>query len=277
MALRTDRLPRVLDVAPVASAERRADVPADAERIALMAHWSPGAAQPRSTTRLIAELQRLGYRVVVSSTSPAPEELDFGADPAVRLAELTVLRRDNTGYDFGSWAVAMDACADLLSRPHVLVVNDSLVGPFAQLDEIVADFEATTADVWGMVESDQFTSHLQSFFRGFRHGVLAEPVMRAWWADLRVVPDKFSLIQQYEFGFTEFLRDNAYSATSFVHHSDVVQDGRNPTILGWRALLEAGVPFVKRELVRSPELAPDGHRLPQVVAARYGTDVADWL
>jgi lipopolysaccharide biosynthesis protein len=277
MTWRSGREPRVLDVAPVAATDRRADVPRDAERIALMAHWSPGAAQSRSTTRLVAELQRLGYHVVICSTSPAAEQLGFGADPDVQLPRLTVLRRENSGYDFGSWAVAMDVCADLLDRAHVLVVNDSLVGPFAPLDEVIAHFEATTADVWGMVESDQFASHLQSFFRGFRHGVLAEPVMRDYWTDVRVVPDKFSLIQRYEFGFTEFLRTNGYSATSFVHHRDVVQDGRNPTILGWRALLEAGVPFVKRELVRSPELAPDGHRLPAVLAARYGTDVAGWL
>jgi lipopolysaccharide biosynthesis protein len=277
MTLGIERLPRVLDVAPVTTVERWVPVPDDAERIALMAHWSPDAAQSRSATRLVAELQRLGYRVVVSSTSPAAGPLDFAADPSVRLDELSVLRRDNTGYDFGSWAVAVDACADLLTRPHVLMVNDSLVGPFAPLDDVIADFEATSADVWGMVESDQFTSHLQSFFRGFGHGVLAEPAMRRFWSDVRVVPDKFALIQQYEFGFTAHLRDHGFSATSFVHHSDVVRDGLNPTILGWRALLEAGVPFVKRELVREPELAPDGRRLPGFVADRYGTDVADWL
>jgi hypothetical protein len=91
------------------------------------------------------------------------------------------------------------------------------------------------------------------------------------------VPDKDALIQAYEFGFTGFLVENGFSTTQFVHHSDVVGEGLNPTILGWRALLDAGVPFVKRELVRSPELAPDGRRLAAVIADRYGTDVADWL
>jgi lipopolysaccharide biosynthesis protein len=268
--------PRVIDVAAATDVERDAAVPADAERIAFLAHWSEGARQSRSTLTLIAELQRLGYRVVVSSTSPAPGPLDF-ASADVRLDELTVLRRPNEGYDFGSWAVATVARAELLDRPYVLMLNDSLVGPFAPLDDVVAHFEETTADVWGMVESNQFAPHLQSFFRGFRFGVLAEPAMRRFWRDLRVVPDKFALIQAYEFGFTEFLVRHAFTTTQFVHHSEVVGEGQNPTMLGWRALLDAGVPFVKRELVREPELAPDGHRLPAVVADRYGTDVADWL
>jgi lipopolysaccharide biosynthesis protein len=269
-------LPRVVDIAAVTDVERHAPVPAECERVAFLAHWSETERQSRSALRLIAELQRLGYRVVVSSTSPAAGPLDFGAED-VRLDELTVLRRPNAGYDFGSWAVAMATHEELLGRPYVLVVNDSLVGPFAPLDDVVADFEQTTADVWGMVESNQFAPHLQSFFRGFRYGVLAEPAMRRFWRDVRVVPDKFALIQAYEFGFTEFLVRHGFSATQFVHHSEVVNEGINPTMLGWRALLDSGVPFVKRELVRRPDLAPDGHRLPAVVADRYGADVADWL
>ncbi|MFD2090359.1 rhamnan synthesis F family protein [Blastococcus deserti] len=269
-------LPRVVDVAGVTVAERDAVIPADAARIAFLAHWSEAEGQSRSTLRLVAELQRLGYRVVVSSTSPAPGHLDFAADD-VRLDELVVLRRPNIGYDFGSWAVAMSAHEHVLDRPYVLVLNDSLVGPFAPLDDVVAHFEETTADVWGMVESNQFASHLQSFFRGFRYGVLAEPVMRRFWADLRVIEDKNALIQHYEFGFTAFLARNCFSSTPFVHHSAVVGEGLNPTIHGWRNLFDAGVPFVKRELVRYPDLARDGRRIPAVIAERYGTDVADWL
>jgi|tagenome__1003787_1003787.scaffolds.fasta_scaffold20890294_2 hypothetical protein len=276
MALQLRKLPRVLDVAPVTHVERDAPVPPDADRVAFVAHWSDGERQSRSTTTLIAELQRRDYRVIVSSTSTAAGPLDFGA-AGVALDELTVLRRPNEGYDFGSWGVAMAAREELLDRPFVLVVNDSLVGPFAPLDDIVDHFEATTADVWGMVESNQFAPHLQSFFRGFRYGVLAEPPMRRFWRDLRVIPDKFALIEAYEFGFTEFLTQNGFSSTQFVHHSEVVAEGLNPTMLGWRALLDAGVPFVKRELVRQPELAPDGHRIAAVLADRYGTDLADWL
>ncbi|MGY1807346.1 rhamnan synthesis F family protein [Blastococcus sp. SYSU D00669] len=270
------RLPRVVDVAAPTAVERSSPVPADARRVAFLAHWSPDERQSRSVQTLVAELQRLGYRVVVCSTSEAPGELAFTGEHGVRLDELTVLRRPNTGYDFGSWAVAMAAYEELLALPYVLVVNDSLVGPFDRLDRVVADFEASTADVWGMVESDQFGSHLQSFFRGFRFGVLTEAPLRRFWRDLRVIPDKTELIMRYEFGFRDFLVEHGYSSTAFVHHSEVVTDGLNPTIHAWRGLLEAGVPFVKRELLRRPDLAADGDRIAAVVADRYGTDISEW-
>lgn len=268
-------LPRVVDVAS-AVVERAAAVPADVDRVAFLAHWSEDRRQSRSTMRLIGELQRLGYRVIVSSSSPADGPLDFES-PDVRTDELTVLRRPNLGYDFGSWAVAMAAHTELLHRSYVLLVNDSLVGPFAPIDGVIQDFEASTADVWGLVESSQFARHLQSFFRGFRYGCLAETAMRRFWRDLRVIPEKSDLIGHYEYGFSEFLTRHGFSTTSLVRHDDVVRAGLNPTILGWERLLDAGVPFVKRELVRFPHLAPDGHRLPEVVSERYGTDVSAWL
>lgn len=260
--------------------ERAAPVPAGAQRVAFVAHWSPDERQTRSTLALIAELQRLDYRVIVSSTSTAERPLEFlpaeGGVPAVRLDDLTVLRRPNIGYDFGSWAAAMARYRPLLSLPYVLVVNDSLVGPFGPLDEVIGDFERTTADVWGMVESDQFASHLQSYFRGFRFGVLREPVLHRFWRDLRVIPDKSLLIEHYEFGFSHLLARNGFSTAAFVHHSEVVADGLNPTIYGWRELLAAGVPFVKRELLRRPELVSDGHRVPEVLAELFGIEVDRW-
>lgn len=246
------------------------------DRLALMAQWSPTAALSRSTSALALGLLESGYHVVVSSTCPDPEPLSAHPGVPLDVADLTVLRRPNSGYDFGSWAVAMEHVSPLLTADKVLVVNDSLVGPFASLAPVVADFESTTADVWGMVESRQGVSHLQSYFRGFRYGVLAEPTMRSFWRDVRVIPDKSQLIAEYEFGFTPFLRRHGYSRGCFVHSDDVVWGELNPTIHGWRKLLDVGVPFVKRELLRRPELAPDGYLVRRVLDDEYGVDVDAW-
>jgi hypothetical protein len=256
--------------------ERHALIPPDAQRIALLAQWSPSSRLTLSTTRLIQELQRAGYWTVVSSTTPDPAPLAPHPGAHVDMDALTVLRRANTGYDFGSWTVAMEHAEGLLGADKVLVVNDSLVGPFTSLDRVIRDFEETSADVWGMVESRQATPHLQSYFRGFRYGSLLEPPMRRFWRDVRVMPDKQQLIAEYEYGFSEYLRRHGFSRSCFVHADDVVWGELNPTIYGWERLLEAGVPFVKRELLRRPDLGTDASRIPRVLADRYGIDVAEW-
>ena len=96
-----------------------------------------------------------------------------------------MLRRPNDGYDFGSWAVAMAAREELLAARTCSSSTTAWWARSRPSDAVVADFERTTADVWGMVESNQFAQHLQSFFRGFRYGVLAEPAMRRFWRDIR--------------------------------------------------------------------------------------------
>src|SRR4051812_6554155 len=69
--------PRILDAARNVRFERRYPPPPGVDRVAFVAHWSPGERQSRSVSRLIAELQRLGYWVVLSSTSEAPGEFEF--------------------------------------------------------------------------------------------------------------------------------------------------------------------------------------------------------
>jgi hypothetical protein len=273
-----DELPKILDVAQDVRFERLFTPPADVQRVAFLAHWSPTEQQSRSVSRLISELQRCGYWVALSSSSEAPGEFEFVADEPLKLDELTIIRRANYGYDFGSWAVAMDAFPQVLGADKVLVLNDSLVGPFAPIDHIIEDFETTQADVWGMVENDQYVSHLQSYFRGFRHGVLTESPLAEFWRDIRVIDDKLELIGAYEFGFAAILAQNYYTCASFVHHREVVRNGLNPTAAGWKQLLERGVPFVKRENFRpgNPYLN-DAHLIPDVVRQRYGVDVFEWF
>jgi hypothetical protein len=247
------------------------------DRLALLAAWSPTGVLSRSGSRLIGELQRNGYRVVVCSTSSYPAPIRVYPGEPVDLSALTVVRRPNIGYDFGSWAVLMQLCSDLLGADKVLVLNDSLIGPFDSLEPVIADFESTSADVWGMVESGQVTDHLQSYFRGFRYGCLTEPAMRSFWRNIRVIDDKKTLIGCYEYGFAPLLKEWNYSVDCFVDYRGITGRAHNPTIAGWRNLLAAGVPFVKRELVRRPDLVPDGHEVGPLLRQRYGVELSDWL
>lgn len=266
---------RVLDVAPPPVLEAGTPPPANAQRVAFFAHHASRPQVSQSVAALTGELTANGYHVVLVSSSEFAEPLQW---PEGMPEGVTVLRRDNVGYDFGSWAAGLDHYPMAAAAPYVLLVNDSLVGPFASLAKLLADFEASRADVWALVDTTQEKYHVQSYFVGYRRGVLADKALRKFWGNIRVEPDKLMIVRRYEIGGTQWLLRHGYSIEVAFPYSTVVADGFNPTSFGWRRLLAHGFPFVKREMVLTPpDLIPDAHDVPTVVRERFGVDVREWV
>jgi hypothetical protein len=245
------------------------------DRVAVLVHHGAVPAVTRSFRELVAAFDQRGYGVLVVSSSEFREPLDWGDTPPP--ASVTVLRKPNVGYDFGSWAVGLDAFAAVRRSPTVVLANDSLVGPFASLDPVLDRMERTTADVWGLTETLQFARHLQSYFVAYRGGVLADAPLEWFWRGVRHHSDKQTIIHRNEIGLGRLLEREGYAIDALFGAGQVVPAADNPTIAGWRTLLERGLPFVKREIVRSPGLAPQGEQIPDELRARYGVDVAQWL
>lgn len=246
----------------------------DDERIAIVAQWSESPVMTRSLRTYLSQFVENGYRVVLVSSSPSSARLDFGGelDPSV-----VVVRKPNIGYDFGSWATGIMLVPAVASARHVILTNDSLVGPFASITPLIQDFEASQADVWGLTDTRQFRHHLQSYFLGIHRGALGEKVMARFWAGVRHERSREEFILKGELGFAALLEAEGYSTDARFKTSTLVASGDNPTINGWHRLLVAGFPFVKRTLVTKPEVARNGHDVPDVVESMFGAKISEWV
>jgi lipopolysaccharide biosynthesis protein len=243
------------------------------ERIAVVASFGASAAVSTSLEQMVMRLEECGYVVVVSRASDDIAPLQWSPEYT---GSALVIRKPNIGYDFGSWAVALEMFPQIRRSAYVLLVNDSLVGPFASLAPLVADFEAAHADVWAATNTTQFFPHIQSFFMGFLRGVLDDAAMKFFWRHLQVETDKSRIIHQYELGLSRFLFGEAYAVTAGFQAELVVEPGLNPSVWGWNRLLELGFPFVKRELIANPSLVPNGRMIPAEVLDRFGVDPRLW-
>ncbi len=243
--------------------------------VAVLAHWSARPTTSRSVNTLVHELQAYGYQVVVSSTCESGEALVWG--PEVDIDELVVIRRPNVGYDFGSWSMGLDLVPAAVTADHTILLNDSMAGPFTTLRPLLEAFDATVADVWGLTDTQQMGSHLQSYFLGFRDGVLAERPLARFWGDVRHEAEKSHVIVRNEIGLSRLLQLEGFVHIPAFSHERVVAHGENPVIKGWRRLLELGFPFLKREILRDPDVAPAGRSAPAAVRRRFGVDVAEWV
>lgn len=243
-------------------------------RVAVLAHWAATGRLSRSVRTVVAALVDAGYRVVIVSTSEDPAPLDWLER---RPTGVTVLRRPNLGYDFGSWATALDRYPSIGDADRVLLLNDSLVGPFSSIDDLLARFHGCRADVWALTDTTQFGYHLQSYVLGFLGSSLREPPLRRFFRDIRVERTKDDVIWRNEIGLSRLLRRERFVTDVAIPSGRVVADGENPTILGWRGLLDRGFPFVKRELLLRPHVAPDAADVRGELQRRFGVDVDEWL
>jgi Rhamnan synthesis protein F len=246
-------------------------------RVALLAHWSASPAVTRSFATLVGELQGYGYSVAVSSTCEAGDPLTWPAEVDLDLDRLTVIRRPNVGYDFGSWSVALDLLPQVVGADRTIIANDSMAGPFTTLRPFLEAFDATSVDAWALTDTEQAWPHLQSYFLGFCGGVLAERPLAHFWAQVRCEGHKSDIIHRYELGLSRLLQHEGYVHLPHFSHEDVVRGGENPVISGWKRLLDLGFPFVKREILRDPDVAPAGRSVPLVLQKRFGIDVGEWV
>jgi lipopolysaccharide biosynthesis protein len=215
-----------------------------------------------------------GYDVLVVSTVEDDAPLDWHGPPPTGV---TVLRRSNVGYDFGSWSIALARYPQIAHARSALLLNDSLAGPFDEIDDLLAQLEASAADVWGLTDTMQFGHHLQSYCLGFRRGSLDAAPVKRFWKDIRVEASKEAVIWRNEIGLSQMLHRERFVVEAAIPSRLVVPDGQNPTIIGWRGLLDHGFPFVKRELLRRPDIAPDGAMVRDELRRRFGVDADEWL
>jgi lipopolysaccharide biosynthesis protein len=245
----------------------------ETDKVAVIAHWSADATVSRSVATLVSNLEESGFGVIVVSSAPTELSLVWpGASPA----GVTVVRRPNVGYDFGSWSTALDRFPRIRDARRVLLMNDSLAGPFAPIDGLLDRFSASAADVWALTDTMQFGYHLQSYCLGFTNGCLRERPLEEFWHDIRVEPSRDDVIWHGEIQLSRILSRERFIMEAAFPHQRIVPEGKNPTIIGWRRLLELGFPFVKRQLLREPDLVPDGTSIPLKVRELYGIEVAAW-
>ncbi len=217
--------------------------------VAILCHWDPTGAVRPDTVRYVRELAQAGFSVVVVSNGRP-----IRPDIAARLTEVSVfLTRRNIGIDFCAWRMAMRA----LSLPRretkrILLVNDSVYGPLKPLAPLLARMPPGAAELWGLTDSRERGSHLQSYFLLANEVAIRSAVWKSFWYWTVPLPSRRWMVGRYEIGLSARMRRAGFRIQALFPYETIVPDGSiaNPTLGGWRALYDAGFPFVKRALLR---------------------------
>jgi len=103
-----------------------------------------------------------------------------------------------------------------------------------------------------MTASYQFARHIQSYFLAYRGGILQDQPWRDFFNSIRVEPDKDDVVLAYELGVSRVSFSECYSTDVWVTGPELGVPYSNPTVDGWKNLIESGFPFLKRTIMTHP-------------------------
>ncbi|TDY25460.1 rhamnosyltransferase [Paraburkholderia sp. BL6665CI2N2] len=181
------------------------------KRIAVMAHFDPAGDMPVRTQRLIRQLLDVVDRLVIVSTGLRPDAFEPND------SRITVILRQNVGYDFYSLKVGIESILDLWAYDELIVANDSIYmfrdHGFKDVFERMA---GANCDMWAMTVSRQIAPHAQSYFIVFRKSLILTRAFARFWRDVRVLDSKWEIILNYEVGMTQqFIAQGARVESAF--------------------------------------------------------------
>jgi hypothetical protein len=187
---------------------------------------------------------------------------------------VAVLAEFSRGAAVRPWAI--EAFPGLAEAEHVLLANDSIIGPLGDEEAVAALLargEASGPGVFAATRGLVGSDHLQSFWLQF-NGTFGHPAVTAFFADLPRTRDRADLNLRYEHALSETLRRSgltlgwAWDASSWG-----LPPSYNPSLC-WRELLDAGFPFVKRKLLGDhPRFRGVREEVRAHVRERYGVEL----
>jgi lipopolysaccharide biosynthesis protein len=221
-------------------------------RVCLFAQYNAGARLPAHVLHSWRRLREAGFAVHAALSGKVA--LDAADRDVVDALGVMVWPRPNVGLDFGAWAMLV-AAGVAAGADEVLLANDSVLGPFAPLGPIMRRMAGY--DAWGMVASREGRPHLQSWFVLMTRAAFEAEAVRRLWRQNWAAMGKDEVIVHGEFGLAAAFAAAGLDVGAVWRRPFGLRPSRvvatNPMHFHWREVLDAGVPFVKRDLVeRNP-------------------------
>jgi lipopolysaccharide biosynthesis protein len=254
------------------------DLDRSISRAVIFVHFDSTGTVKQNVIAYLSAFQELGVSVVfvTNSGSLQPDCLE----PLKNICS-TILIRRNVGYDFGAWQEGLHYLKTSGAEcKELFLVNDSVIGPFQPLKNVIERIRWDEADVWGLTESWQISYHLQSYFLCANERALKSEAWRKFWQNVRPIPSKDAIIQRYEVGLTSAMQKGGLLCRAvwpldslLLSNHQFPRHHINPTAHCWRHLLECGFPFIKRELVlKNPARIADASEWKEVVRSLVEDD-----
>ncbi len=208
---------------------------------------------------MLQELKTCSDFLVVVSNQ---KEIICGADILEAYAD-EIFYRENFGFDAGGYK---DALCDFLGWDRVLsydelvLVNDSMFGPFKPMKDIFAEMSKKKIDFWGLSKHGErkdlkdgcyFPEHIQSFFLVIRSKMLHCSQFKDYWQNMPYYTTFHETVMRHEVRFTQKFSKLGYTfdtlADTKVNDSSNIKNNYSQyAVLSFELISKRNFPFLKK-------------------------------
>lgn len=237
------------------------------KRLAFYTFWEKDGIVRKYVFTYLKGLQEVADKIIVIANGKLSSE---GKEKLEKLG-VTVLQRENKGFDFGAWKAAFEFLGwdEVLKFDELVLTNCSNYSPVYPFSGVFRRMENNLCDFWGLTQHQEVKNaliiagdkdsyirrHIQSFFIVIRQKVILSEKFSSYWADRVEAENLKQEICEHETKFTEYLESAGFSwDTVFKPKGEF-----NPSFYQATEYIDAGYPLVKRKLFNSPSFVWTDH------------------
>ena len=217
--------------------------------VVVMAGYAKGKHLGKIALRWIEALRAISTKLILVYDQ---DQLHFTPEWFESSDDVEVLIERHGAYDFGSYGRGLRLAEErgwLLDATHVLLCNDSMIGPFWDLDDFIRPMLLSGDPLWCIADSYLYRPHLQSYFILMGRELFTDPSIRRFFENVIPQPSRHHVIQAYELGFSKLVCQLGFSWKAFLP-TDQMLDPRNGEPMGNVTaypvcMLQKGVPLIK--------------------------------
>jgi lipopolysaccharide biosynthesis protein len=208
--------------------------------ICLFSSYFTSSALPYYVEYYVAELNRQFLKVLFITNRKG----DGSWKDTLTNSGVEIMEVENEGYDFGMWYKAI-LKMDLMSYNEVALVNDSCI-LFRPIDEDMKLIREMKEEYIGMVLSDRYHPHLQSYFVVAKNK--AVPLMLSYFLDKGIVTEYREVIQIYEIGLSVHMAKHNIGLGT-LYNKGFSDFPKNPSFARIEDLIHEGIPMIKKKIL----------------------------
>lgn len=162
---------------------------------------------------MLGELKSCVDHLVAVCNMP---DIDRGLEILERYAD-EIFYRENIGFDAGGFKDALCGYigwSKALEYDELVLVNDSIFGPFKPMKSIFIEMSAHKADFWGLATHGAHSSgifkHIQTYFLVIRSAMLHSIAFKNYWENMPYYESFLDVVYQHEVKFTLYFERLGY-------------------------------------------------------------------